>query len=165
MQAEAAFSALFRKALVAFLPSFGPLPVSAFGKTRSPRPSFHACGLDKFNSPGPCSNSSCSQIDPDPAHSGDNCGCDHGAQSDTASPKAVRIGSIDAVGDQHQSEARRDVTQYKENAERIVRDQPDIPGVMDKAAWGADREIPVGRDAQKRPCIDKDRVYMSENED
>src|SRR4051812_49068202 len=35
---------------------------------------------------------------------------------------------------------------------------------MDEPSRGADREIPIGRDAEKAPGIDEDRVHVSKDE-
>ena len=104
------------------------------------------------------------RADPYSAHSGDDRGRDNGTQRDTSAPNTVGSALSNAVGDQHHAQARSDVAQHKENAERIVRQEPDVPGVMDEPCRGADREIPIGLDAQETPGIDKDRVHMSENE-
>src|SRR6516165_11196137 len=82
--------------------------------------------------------------DPDAAHSGDDRGRDNGAYCDARAPNAVGAALIHAVGDQHDSKPRRDVAQDEEDAERIVRQETDVPGVMDEPSRRADREIPIG---------------------
>lgn len=79
-------------------------------------------------------------------------------------PNVVRMASCNAMGDQHRSQPRRDVAQRKKDAERIMRHQPDVPRVMDETGRRADGEIPVGRDTQKTPGINKDGIHVAEDE-
>ena len=102
--------------------------------------------------------------DPDTAHPSDDRGRDDDADRDAYHPKGIGVASIDAVRDQHHSQARRDVAQDEEDAERVMRQETDVPGVMDEPGWGADREIPIGRYAEKGAGVDEDRVHVPEDE-
>jgi hypothetical protein len=71
---------------------------------------------------------------------------------------------IDAVRDQHHAQSRRNVAQDKKHAQRVMRQQANIPGVMNEPGRGSDREIPSGRDAEKASRVDENRVHVPEDE-
>src|SRR5205814_10626130 len=102
--------------------------------------------------------------DPDTGHSRDDRGRDDGAHRDADTPKAIGTMLIDSVRDQHRSQPRSKVAQDEEGAKRVVRQQTDIPCVMNEPSRGSDREIPIRRYAEEASRVDEDRVHVAENE-
>src|SRR3954470_21353802 len=55
------------------------------------------------------------------------------------------------------------VAQDEEGAERVVRQQTDIPCIMNEPSRGSDREIPICRYAEEASGVDEHRVHMAED--
>src|SRR3954454_20479088 len=55
------------------------------------------------------------------------------------------------------------MAQDEEGAERVVRQQTDIPWVMNEPSRSSDREIPICRYAEEASRVDEYRVHMAEN--
>jgi hypothetical protein len=53
--------------------------------------------------------------------------------------------------DEDNAKTGKKMGQNEEDAERVVRHEADVPGVMEQAGASASRECPVGRYAEEAP--------------
>ena len=57
----------------------------------------------------------------------------------------------------------REMCEDKEQPEPIMRQEADVPRVLDEASGRARSEAPPGVDAEKRPCENEDRVRVAQH--
>ena len=65
--------------------------------------------------------------------------------------------------DNDRTRPSRKMREDEECAESIMRQEADVPGVLDDAGWRARREAPSGVDAKVCPCEYENRVHVAQH--